>query len=200
MNEILSYFLTQVLIYGYPIIALLILGSEVGLPLPTSTILMAAGSFTINGELNFYWLIALATLTSIGGDLLGYKVGMKYKDTIEKNFLAKIGLDTTKLNLIKNALQKGGGYLVFFSRWLLLPIGVPVNLLAGINSYSFSKFLLAVVLGESFWAFVYVYLGYLFGANWTSLVTIIGTAPKVFTLAFVGLVILFYGYKLVRRK
>lgn len=177
MTQILNFLLTSTLVYGYPLIFLLVVGSELGIPLPVSTILMAAGSFSINGVFNIYALIAVGALTSIVGDLCGYWIG--------KRFGYKFKLREIKINSLS----------VFLSRWLLLPLGVPINLISGLTNFSFSKFATMVVIGETLWATIYVYLGYLFGANWQSIANLIGNAPIILTLAIIGVGILFYLFK-----
>lgn len=183
MTLVLNFLLTNVLIYGYPIIVLMIIGSEIGLPLPTGTLLIAAGSFSSNGSLNFYILVFIATTTSIIGDLIGYYVGKKLGQTKIDAFLSKFKINKIEANT----------FIVFITRWLPLPLTVPVNLIAGYTKFSIKKFTICVLVGEFFWAFGYVYLGYFFGANWTAFVSFINGAPVAITFGIIGIVILYYS-------
>lgn len=176
MTFVLNYLLTAILNYGYPVIILSILLSAMAIPLPTSTLLVAAGSFSINSGLNFYLLILVATITSITGDVFGYMIGKKYGH--------KFKLKEIKINMP----------IIFLSRWLLLPIGVPINLLSGINNFKFPKFVAMVTVGEFLWSTIYVYIGYLFGNNWTSLVTYINNIPLIIAFLGIGILILIYSF------
>lgn len=77
MSEILDPILTLILNYGYPIIALCVIGAYLGMPIPTNAILAAAGSFSVDGSLNFFVLISLVAVVAIAGDLIGYFLGRK---------------------------------------------------------------------------------------------------------------------------
>lgn len=161
----------------------MIMGSEIGLPLPTGTLLIAAGSFSVSGSLNFYILILIAAITSIIGDLLGYLVGNKLGETKVKKILNKFKIDKIEAN----------SFIVFITRWLPLPLTVPVNLISGYTNFNLKKFTICVFIGEFLWALGYIYLGYFFGANWSTLIDIINGAPFAISFGIIGIVILYYS-------
>lgn len=182
MTLVLNFLLTNILVYGYPIIVFMIIGSEMGLPLPTGTLLIAAGSFSSNGSLNFYVLVLIAALTSIIGDLIGYYIGKRIGKTKVDKILSKFKIDKIEAN----------SFIVFITRWLPLPLTVPVNLISGYTEFSIKKFSICVIIGEFLWAFGYIYLGYFFGANWSTLVEFISGAPFAISFGIIGVVILYY--------
>lgn len=161
----------------------MIIGSEAGLPLPTGTLLIAAGSFSSNDSLNFYLLILIAALTSIIGDIIGYYVGKQLGQSKVDNYLSKFKINKIEAN----------SFIVFITRWLPLPLTVPVNLISGYTNFSIKKFSACVIIGEFLWAFGYIYLGYFFGANWSALVEFINGAPFAITFGIIGIVILYYS-------
>jgi membrane-associated protein len=193
--ELLNYLLTLVLVYGYPIIVVVVLLGELSIPMPVSALLLAAGSFSSDGTLNLFIIIVIATLGATGGDALGYYVGKKFGSAVLNKF--KIRKD--KLHSTEEILSKWGRWFIFVTRWLITPMGVPLNLIAGINRYPFKKFFIWTFLGELLWASIYTYLGYLFGENWTSLVDIVGNVSQVIMYAVLGFGILFIGLRL-RKK
>lgn len=183
MTIVLNFLLTNILVYGYPIIVIMIVGSEIGLPLPTGTLLIAAGSFSSSGSLNFYILVLIATVTSIIGDLIGYYVGKKLGQSKVDKYLSKFKINKIEANT----------FIIFITRWLPLPLTVPVNLISGYTNFDIKKFTICVLIGEFLWAFGYIYLGYFFGANWSTLVDFIAGAPFAITFGIVGIVILYYS-------
>jgi membrane-associated protein len=182
MNQILTTLLSLVLLYGYPIVLGVVLAGELGFPIPVTSILLAAGSFTVDNTLNIFWLVPLVAVTAIIGDSIGYWFGRRYGRFLIEKYLPRIGLTGKKVETIEQFLQRWGVWFIFFSRWLVTPLGVPLNIVAGIGKYPFLRFLVFAALGECIWASVYVYLGYLFGANWITLVTYISNAPWIFAL------------------
>ena len=55
---------------------------------------------------------------------------------------------------------------VFWTRFLITGIAVPVNLIAGTSGFGFRRFFLYDFVGETIWIFGYGGLGYLFGTQW----------------------------------
>ena len=200
MNEILNPILTLVLNYGYPIIVCCIIAAYLGLPVPTNAILLAAGSFTVDGSLNIFLLILLATVTAIMGDLFGYYLGKKFGSRVVNSLTKKFGLNQNKLNSVNNILESWGSWYIFFTRWLLTPIAIPVNITAGISNFSFKKFITISIIGELIWAIIYIYLGFLFGANWITLLDYINQGPTILVLITIGTGSIVIGLKIWQGK
>jgi membrane protein DedA with SNARE-associated domain len=186
MTALLDPLLTMLLNYGYPVVAFCVICGYAGIPIPSDAILLAAGSFTVDGTLNAYILFPLVVATALIGDTLGFVLGNKFGHLISKKTGSKYGLSLDKISSVQHFLDKWGIWCIFFTRWLLTPLAVPVNLVAGLSHYSFKKFLLIALLGESLWAGVYIYLGYLFGANWQMLTDYIDQAPTILVLIVIG--------------
>ena len=61
--------------------------------------------------------------------------------------------------------QRWGSPGIFFSRWLVSPLGPYVNFLSGAARVNWSSFTFWSMLGEITWVSIYVGLGYLFAAQ-----------------------------------
>ena len=59
-----------------------------------------------------------------------------------------------------------GGIAIVLTRCVLMPIAVPVNLVAGSSEYPVWRFAAYDVSGELIWLLGYGALGYLFGSQW----------------------------------
>lgn len=193
---LLDYLLSFVLIYGYPtIVAICFLGG-IGIPLPATSVLLAAGSLTVDGTLNIFILIPLVATTVVLGDLLSYYIGRKF-GYLNKNFLTqRIGLSETLTQTSEEFLKKHGIWSIFITRWLITPLAVPINLIAGIHKYPFVRFIILVTMGEVLWASLYIYLGYLFGANWQSLLSYITNAPSLLAAIMLSVGLLYVGARI----
>ncbi len=114
-------------------------------------------------------------------------------------FTSRIGFTQSKIKSVNFFLEKWGIWCVFLTRWLLTPLAVPVNLAAGLSNYSFKKFLTVALIGESLWAGIYIYLGYLFGANWQLLTDYINDAPIFLVLIVIGFGSLAIAYRMWKK-
>lgn len=199
MNQVLSFLLTLVVTYGYPIIAGAIFASSFGVPLPANAILLASGSLSVEGGLNIYLLIIFISLTAITGDLIVYYLGRRYGERLLETIIPKLGISTFRLDSIDRLLRRWGSWYIFITRWLLTPLGVPVNLLAGSRRYPFRKFLGIAAIGEILWVTLYTSLGYIFGTNWSALLDYLNGTPQVLTLFLIGIGFFLVAYNLRRR-
>jgi membrane protein DedA with SNARE-associated domain len=94
---------------------------------------------------------------------------------------------------------KWGGWGIFFTRWLLTPLGPIVNLVSGFAGYSWLRFLIWDAVGEFLWVSLYVMTGNVFSHQVEALGSVAGNA----TWAVVALLVSgFIAWKLyqLRRK
>lgn len=111
-----------------------------------------------------------------------------------------MGLTKNNLDKIESFLNKWGSWFIFLTRWLLTPLGIPVNFMAGIGKFPFKKFLFLVIAGELIWAFLYIYIGYLFGANWITILDYIYETPILLAVITVGIGSLLIGFRIWRKR
>jgi membrane protein DedA with SNARE-associated domain len=70
------------------------------------------------------------------------------------------GVQSTKL------FERWGVWSIFLTRFLLTPIALPVNLLAGSTRFSWRKYMTAVITGELIWVALFGGLGRVFADQW----------------------------------
>ena len=64
--------LTALLVYGYPVLGLILFLGSVGLPLPDGVATMVAGSLASQGCLDWLWAATITVMASVLGDTVGY--------------------------------------------------------------------------------------------------------------------------------
>ena len=181
-----EFLLTQIINYGAPLIGLILLLGALGLPIGASVVVIAAGAFSQQGFLNWKNAILIGLAGAIIGDSLSYGMGYFAKGWTQKRF----GNSPTWTNA-SQSFQKRAGLVVFFSRWLMTTIAIPINLIAGGTGYKFSHFLFFDVLGEIAWILLYGGLGYWFGSEWELVYEFVSN----FGWLIVGLIIFGFGIK-----
>lgn len=189
-----AYLFTALTAYGLPVLFGIALIASVGLPLPTSLFLIAAGAFAEQGDLNFTWAIVLASSGAIIGDNIGYGIGRRGGRALVARASSWFG-GKSRLADADAAAQRWGGAAIFLSRWLLSPLGSWVNLTSGMTAYPWARFLLWDALGEVLWVILYVTFGWMFSDRVQALSVMLGDM----TWAAVGGVAAFMlGWRIIK--
>ena len=149
--------------------------SCLALPFPASIVMLAAGGFAAAGDLQRWQAFAAAAAGGIGGALVGYWAGRGFGAP----FLARLGKDPGRVKLLARAhglMDRRGASAIFFSRWLVSPLGPWVNLVAGSAGFAWVRFTHFGVAGEAVWAGLYVGTGYGFAGNVEAASRMLGSA------------------------
>lgn len=156
-----DYLLSTLGIYGLPVLFGVLFIGSIGVPLPSSLLLLVAGSLIEQGDMNEWQVLLLAAAGAILGDNVGYALGRWGGQRMQGRISRLVGGEA-RLRSGKKWLEKREGLSIFLSRWLLTPLGPIINLTSGLIGYSWPRFLLYDVLGECLWVTLYVLLGKFF--------------------------------------
>jgi membrane protein DedA with SNARE-associated domain len=180
--------------YGLPVLFGVIAIAAVGIPLPISMMLVAAGSFVELGEMKLWQVIVVASAGAVLGDQIGYALGRwgghRVADWIKRR--RKNGDQVEKADAFA---RRWGAAGIFFSRWLVTPLGPWLNLSSGMTRYPWGRFLFWDVLGEVLWVVLYVMIGKFFSDRVQELVEILGNLAWV-VVGLIAAAIL--GWKLMK--
>jgi len=149
--------LTGLLSYGEWALGAATLVSALGLPLPATMLLLAAGAFMREGALNGSAGVALAVVGAVLGDSGSYLLG-RYGGAMASQHAQ----NTAIWRAAQNLFRRWGALTIFLSRFWLTPLALPINLIAGSTHYTPWRFLGSVVLGELLWVLIFSGLGYAF--------------------------------------
>ena len=189
-----DYLLSALGLYGPPALFVVLLAGAVGVPTPGSLLLLVAGSFVEQGEMGLWPVLALGLAGAVAGDQIGYALGRWGGPRLRARLRRRAGGER-RLRSAEEWLRRWGGAGVFLSRWLLSPLGSPVNLASGATQYPWPRFLFYDLLGEALWVAAYVLLGEFFSDRVEELGALLGD----FTWAFVGLLLAaLLGWALLR--
>ncbi|MEU6905124.1 DedA family protein [Streptomyces coeruleorubidus] len=168
-------------------------------PLPSEVILPLAGFAASSGRMGLLAVLLWTTAGSVIGALALYGIG------------ALLGRDRTvamaaRLPLVKVSdierteawFLRHGTKAVFFGR--MIPIFRSlISVPAGVERMRLPVFLGLTTLGSAIWNTAFVLAGYLLGANWHEVTTVVSTYSKV-VLVLAGLAALaLVGVRLLRR-
>jgi len=174
MSELSEAFLTAMLAYGPFALALALLIAALGVPLPATLLLLAAGAFARQGALDGASAGALGLLASVLGDSGGYCLGRCGGSLVRRRVAGQAGWQRAQA-----IFARRGSLAVLLTRFALTPLALPTNLIAGSTRYAFPRFVFFDVIGELVWVVLYGGLGYLFADQWETLSDLVGNLTGV---------------------
>ena len=186
------FFISALQHYGYPALWLIVFVAAAGAPISGSLLLFAAGAFAALGDLSIFILFPVALSAAVMGDNLGYFIGRGVGTALltwlerQKRFHW-----ITPENLARGRayFKRRTGWAIFITRFLIVVLGGPINLLAGLEQYSYGSFLFWDVSGQILGAIIPLGLGYIFAASWEEVAGLFGAFSSL-VLAFMVAVIL----------
>lgn len=194
-----AFYISALQHYGYPALWLIVFVAAAGAPISGSLLLFAAGAFSAFGDFNMFILFPVALSAAVLGDNLGYilgrRVGLSLLNWLERQ---KRFRWITAQNLERGRVyfRRRAAWAIFITRFLIVALGGPINLLAGLEEYPYLTFLLWDVSGQTLGAIITLGLGYVFAESWEEVASIFGAFSSL-VLALVVAVVL--SILLIRR-
>jgi membrane protein DedA with SNARE-associated domain len=165
-------------LYGVVALFGILVVTSAGFPFPVTLLLLAVGSFVAQGELKLWEVIVSGSAGAIVGDQIGYFLGRWGGRRLVHRLADKVG-GAEQIKRAEKFTNRWGGAGIFFSRWLVGPLGPWVNLTSGITAYPWPRFIFWDVLGEVLWIVLYVTLGKIFSDRVQALAELLGNLTWV---------------------
>src|SRR3954471_4185037 len=147
---------------GLPVMALVIAGESMGVPLPGETALIAAAILASRGHLDITAVIVLAAAAAIIGDNVGYLIGRKGgRQLILRHHRLRPHAERM-LAVGEPFFARHGPKAVFLGRWFA-GLRIAAAWLAGINQMRWPSFLFWNATGGVAWAVTVGVLAYALG-------------------------------------
>jgi membrane protein DedA with SNARE-associated domain len=195
MDEMIQFIIRN----GHVVLFAGVFAEQIGLPLPSTPLLLGAGALIAHGKLNIMLSIGLAAVASLIADTLWYYLG-RVKGISLLSFLCKISLDRN------SCVRKAKDFHVRYgARSLLVAKFIPgVNTaappLAGIFSMNLLRFLFFDALGTFVWVGSFIGLGLLFSKQLDQVVSYIAVFSKNITVIAISSLAAYILWKYVQRR
>ena len=178
MSNLLTLLLTFLQTYGYIALWITVYVAAVGIPIPITLLLLAAGAFAALGDFNLALLFVVSFSALICGDNTGYWIGRiwgsRALNWIERSKRWNRLIPPQRIVQSRQYFRLRGGWAIFLSRFLFSALGGIINLLSGSELYPYRYFLLFDSSGEALGAIIPLMLGYVFGASWEAVGDVLG--------------------------
>jgi membrane-associated protein len=171
VDGIFDLFKSWLTTYGYPILFLLVIAENAGIPVPGETAVLVAGFLCSppGGEiLQLEWVIGLTIVAAVMGDNAGFWLGHRFARSRLQQGKRFLMLTPKTLQLAEGYFERYGLWTIFFARFITV-IRVIAALAAGTAGMKWLRFLAANAGGAVVWAVTMALLGYFFGHSWNLL-------------------------------
>ncbi len=192
ISDLSSSLLTMIVTYGAFALGAVVFLAAVGLPLPSTFFVLASGAFIQQGVLDLASTAVVALVCVVLGDTTSYGMGR----ILRRMVISRVG-ETAPWRSAETYFQRRGAIAILLTRFLLTPIAVPINLVAGSSEYAAMRFVGFAAAGELIWLVFFGSLGYMFGSQWEYVSDLVSNLSGV----IVGIALLAVGvFWLTRRR
>ncbi len=169
--------------YGYWAVFLGILLENIGLPIPGETVTLAGGFLAGSDQLNYWVVLADASLGAILGGNVGYWIGRAGGWPLLLSVGKLLRVQEPQLEAMRTQFSDNAAKAVVLGRFVAL-LRVFASPLAGIVAMPYPQFLLYNSLGATMWALTMVSLAF-FAGQVVPLATLVSWASQFAVLTLV---------------
>jgi membrane protein DedA with SNARE-associated domain len=195
MNHTLEFLVR----HGYVVLLGWVFLEQLGLPLPSLPLLLAAGALAGTGRMNIGVALASTVFAAVCADSLWFQLG-RVKGIRILQLLCKISLEPDScVRRTESVFATQGARSLVFAKFIP-GLGTAAPPLAGVFHMKVQRFLMFDGLGSLLWASVYLGAGYVFSGQIEQLEQhLAALGGRLGVLAF-GALALYIGYKFIARQ
>jgi membrane protein DedA with SNARE-associated domain len=157
MNETLQFLYR----HGYSVVFVWVFAEQLGLPVPSVPLLLAAGALSGSGRMNLLAALVLAISAALLSDSIWFQLGRR-KGVKILQFLCRISLEPDScVRRTEGVFEKHGAKSLLIAKFVP-GLNTAAPPLAGVFQMSRTRFLLFDALGAALWVGAFLGLGYVF--------------------------------------
>ena len=185
--------------HGYVVLLAWVFAEQVGLPIPSMPLLLAAGALAGTGRMSFFASLFCAVLAALAADMLWYQLGRRRGIKILQ-FLCKISLEPDScVRRTEGVFAKQGARSLLLAKFLP-GLGTVAPPLAGIFHMRAPRFLLFDGLGSMLWAGTFLGLGYIFSGQIERIAEHLASLGGWLLVLIVAALASYISYKFIARQ
>src|SRR5579863_6779425 len=150
--------------HGYVVLLVWVFAEQIGLPVPSVPLLLAAGAIAGTGQMNFFASLLFCLAATLPADSIWYQLGRRRGIRILQ-LLCKISLEPDScVRRTEGVFAKEGSRSLLLAKFLpgLSTVAPP---LAGIFHMRLRRFLLFDAIGSALWAGTFLGIGFVFSSE-----------------------------------
>ncbi len=187
------------LMYGYLLLFIWVLVEQLGIPLPATPVLLAAGALSVDGPIHFHTAFLTGVAATLIADSFWFLVGRRHGHYVLR-ILCKLSLEpTTCVRRTQDSFGRRRGVMLAFAKFVP-GLGMLAPPVAGQNGMRFANFIFFDGIGATLWIGVLLTIGRFFGAALKRDPSLLNWAGRFSgALLLLGIVGFFIG-RLYRRR
>ncbi len=185
--------------YGYAVLFTSVLAEQIGIPLPSTPVLLAMGALAASGRYSLATALLLATIAAFLGDLVWYQLGRVRGHSILR-LLCKISLEPDScVSGTEGWFERLGGRALLISKFVpgLSTVAPPM---AGASDMSFLRFFAWDGAGCVVWSAAFLAIGFAFSAQLETVLAILTNTGSWLGAIVGGSLALYIGWKFYKRQ
>ena len=185
--------------HPYAILFGIVLAEQLGVPLPSVPVLLAAGALAGLGKIGAFPALALAVLATTAADLVWFEAGRRRGNKVLK-FVCRVSLEPDScVRRTEDVFSRYGPRSLLFVKFVP-GLGLMAVTLAGAFGLRRRRFLLFDLPGAVVWAGAYIALGYVFSAQLEHAIAAVKSLGVTVAGLALGLVALWLLWKYFQRR
>jgi len=185
--------------HGYVVLLGWVFAEQIGLPIPSLPLMLAAGALAGTGHISFWASLLIVTIAALLADSIWYILG-RTKGIRILQFLCKISLEPDScVRRTEGIFSKQGARSLLLAKFIpgLSTVAPP---LAGIFHMRARMFLLYDALGSMIWALTILGTGYIFSSQIERIAERAAALGGSLAVLLVGSLVAYIAWKFVARQ
>src|ERR1700686_5006624 len=180
--------------HGYVVLLGWVFAEQIGVPVPSLPILLAAGALAGSGQFSFTGSLLLAVGASLTADSIWYMLG-RVKGIKVLQLLCKISLEPDScVRRTEGVFSKQGARSLLVAKFIP-GLGTVAPPLAGIFHMRPARFLFFDALGSLLWAGTFLGLGYIFSGQIERVAEYLASLGGWLLVLLLGVLAVYISYK-----
>jgi membrane protein DedA with SNARE-associated domain len=185
--------------HGYLVLFVSVLAQQLGLPLPSTPFVIAAGALARSGQLSLPAALLVACSAAMLADSAWFEVG-RWRGIRVLQFLCRVSLEPDYcVRRTENTFARHGAKTLVFAKFVP-GVSAVTTPLAGANGLPLPRFLLFDGLGVLLWIGAFELLGYLFGDQLETVVAYAARFGGLLAALLVGGLAAYVAWKYAQRR
>jgi len=185
--------------HGYAVLIAWVFAEQVGLPIPSMPILLAAGALAGRGHMNLWTALALSVVAATAADSLWFQLG-RVRGVRVLRWLCKISLEPDScVRRTEDVFAKRGVRTLLVSKFVP-GLNIVAPPLAGVIGMRPWRFLVFDALGALLWAGSFLALGYVFSNEIEAVAERAESTGTWALIVVVGIIGSYAAYKFLARR
>jgi membrane protein DedA with SNARE-associated domain/rhodanese-related sulfurtransferase len=195
MNDLIQFLIH----HGYGVVFGSVLLEQVGIPIPSAPVLLAAGALSAGGRLSFALICLLAAAAAVLGDLVWYELGRR-RGRKMLNLICRLSLEPDScVRGTEGIFARHGGRALLVAKFVP-GLNTAAPPMAGLLGMSLPRFIAWDLAGSLLWIVTFAGAGRLFSRQIEGLALVLAHLGSGAILLAVGSLAAFLAWKFLQRR